>query len=101
MSLWDRCKLVLLALGAVVGVVALTALALMIVLVTCEPDAHAATRGTFAYDYRNAPALAPLEGFETVVLAARATTPARVDSVHAWGGTVLALVQPTLAAWNR
>ena len=59
-------------------------------------------RGTFAYDHRNVPVVSRFAGFEFVVLSARATAlGAKVDSVHAWGGKVLALVQPTLAAWDR
>ncbi len=57
--------------------------------------------GTAAMDYRNVPTVAPLRGFETVVLSARGVTErAKVDSLHAAGAKVLALVQPTLATWH-
>jgi hypothetical protein len=75
-------------------------LALALAVVAANADAAVRT-GTFAYDYRNVPVVSRFDGFEVVVLSARgATLQAPIDTVHAWGGRVLALVQPTLATWH-
>ena len=64
------------------------------------PTSGAAPRaGTFAWDYRNRPVVAPLEGYEYVVVSPRGILASGVaDSLAAFGAGALVWMQPVVAA---
>ncbi|MGH7725956.1 MAG: hypothetical protein ACREOU_11070 [Candidatus Eiseniibacteriota bacterium] len=65
------------------------------------PGVLAAIRpGTFAWDFRNRPVVAPLEGFERVLLSPRAFDQAAFDTLLAQGTHVLVWTQPVWASWD-
>lgn len=54
--------------------------------------------GTFAWNYKNRPVVAPYAGYEYVVISSRGVlAPGVVDSLRAFGATPLVWLQPTLA----
>ncbi len=54
--------------------------------------------GTFAWNYKNRPVVAPYNGFEYVAVSPRALLqPAIVDSLRSFGATPIVWLQPTLA----
>lgn len=55
--------------------------------------------GTVAFDYRNSPDVAPLEGYEIVVLSHRAPQ-AALDTVRSWGGKPYTWLQPFVSTWQ-
>ncbi|MEO6463796.1 MAG: hypothetical protein ABIP29_12050 [Candidatus Eisenbacteria bacterium] len=74
-------------------------LALALALLT-PPASAAPVHGSFAYDYRNTPTVAPLLDRELVILSARGYfAPGRVDSLHAAGVKPYVIVQPN-QAWR-
>ena len=64
--------------------------------------ADAAPRaGTFAWNYRNRPVVAPFDGYEYVVVSPRGIlTPGVADSLKAFGASALVWLQPGVAVTN-
>ncbi len=57
-------------------------------------------RGTFAWDFRNRPIVAPLLGFERVLLSPRAFDQPSLDTLLAGGARVIVWTQPVWASWD-
>ena len=76
---------------------------LFLALLACglhAPTSGAAPRaGTFAWNYKNRPVVAPLQGYEYVAVSPRGIlAPGVADSLRAFGTSALVWMQPALAA---